>query len=114
MEKYCTAGQATDNIIWRMRFACWVTETTDTHSEHVILIAFPMQQWFRALLNVTVYVHMSVLLSCVVWCVQLCYLSQSFVCFFCVSYIYIYIYIYRVAQKMYTLFTHQYLWNKFK
>ena len=21
---------------------------------------------------------------------------------------------YRVAQKMYTLFTHQYLWNKFK
>ena len=22
--------------------------------------------------------------------------------------------IYRVAQKMYTLFTHQYLWNKFK
>ena len=29
-------------------------------------------------------------------------------------YIYIYIYIYRVAQKMCTLFTHQYLWNKFK
>jgi len=22
--------------------------------------------------------------------------------------------IYRVAQKMYTLFTHQYVWNKFK
>ena len=29
-------------------------------------------------------------------------------------YIYIYMYVYRVAQKMYTLFTHQYLWNKFK
>ena len=27
---------------------------------------------------------------------------------------YIGIKIYRVAQKMYTLFTHQYLWNKFK
>jgi hypothetical protein len=24
------------------------------------------------------------------------------------------VYIYRVAQKTYTLFTHQYLWNKFK
>ena len=28
--------------------------------------------------------------------------------------IYIYIYIHRVAQEMYTLFTPQYLWNKFK
>ena len=28
--------------------------------------------------------------------------------------IYVCMYIYRVAQKMYTLFTHQYLWNKFK
>ena len=27
--------------VWRMRFACWVTKTTDTHSEYVILIAFP-------------------------------------------------------------------------
>ena len=29
MEKHGTAGQATDNnIIRRMRFACWITETT--------------------------------------------------------------------------------------
>lgn len=25
----------------RMRFACWITEATDTHSEYVILVAFP-------------------------------------------------------------------------
>jgi hypothetical protein len=32
-EKYGTAGQATDdNIIRRMRFACWITKATDTHS----------------------------------------------------------------------------------
>jgi len=31
--------------IWRMRIACWITQTTDTHSEYVILIAFPLQQW---------------------------------------------------------------------
>ena len=27
--------------IWRMRFAYWVTKATNTHSEYVILIAFP-------------------------------------------------------------------------
>jgi len=42
VEKYGTAREATgDNIIWRMRFACWLTGAIDTHSEYVILIAFP-------------------------------------------------------------------------
>ena len=46
MEKHGTAGQATDdNIIQRMHFACWITKATDTHSQYVILIAFPQQQW---------------------------------------------------------------------
>ena len=45
-KKYGKDGQATDdNIILRMRFACWITKVTDTHSEYVILIAFPLQQW---------------------------------------------------------------------
>jgi hypothetical protein len=44
VEKYGTAIQATDdNIIWRMRFACWLTKFTDTHTEYVIFIAFPWQ-----------------------------------------------------------------------
>jgi hypothetical protein len=48
VEKYGTAGQATDgNIIRRMRFACWITKATDTHSECVTFIAFPLQQWLR-------------------------------------------------------------------
>ena len=33
--------------IWRMRIACWVTNATNRHSEHVILIAFLLQQWLR-------------------------------------------------------------------
>jgi len=33
--------------IWRMGIACWVTRATDTHSEYVILIAFPLQQWLH-------------------------------------------------------------------
>jgi hypothetical protein len=32
--------------IWRMRTACWIPKATDTHSEYVILMAFPIQQWF--------------------------------------------------------------------
>ena len=48
MEKYGTARQATDdNIIRRMRVACWITKATDTHLEYVVLIAFQRQQWLR-------------------------------------------------------------------
>jgi len=47
-------GQATDdNVIRRMRFACWVIKAPDTHThthththaEYVILIGFQLQQW---------------------------------------------------------------------
>ena len=31
--------------IWLMRFACWIPKAIYTHSEYVILIAFPRQQW---------------------------------------------------------------------
>jgi hypothetical protein len=59
VEKYCTARQATDeNIIRRMRFACWITKATDTYSEYVILIAFPWQQWLRERASMLrLYVH---------------------------------------------------------
>jgi hypothetical protein len=39
MRKYGRARQATDdNITRRMRFACWVTKATDTHSQYISLI----------------------------------------------------------------------------
>ena len=31
--------------IWRMRFACWIPEATNTHSEYVTLIAVFRLQW---------------------------------------------------------------------
>jgi hypothetical protein len=41
---YGRSGQATDdNIIWRMRIACWITKAANTHSEYVILNAFAGQ-----------------------------------------------------------------------
>ena len=40
-EKYDRARQVTDdNIIRRMRFACWINKSTDAHSEYVMIIAF--------------------------------------------------------------------------
>jgi hypothetical protein len=33
--------------IWRMRSACWIPKATNTHSECVMLIAFPLQQCLR-------------------------------------------------------------------
>jgi len=42
------AGQATgDSIIQLMRFACWTSKATDTHSEYVILIALLLQELLR-------------------------------------------------------------------
>ena len=41
MEKFGTARQATDDdIMGHMRFACWMTMATDTHSESEILLFF--------------------------------------------------------------------------
>jgi hypothetical protein len=48
VKKYGTAGQATDdNTIRRMRFACWITKVTNTHSEYEIPVVFSRQQWLR-------------------------------------------------------------------
>jgi hypothetical protein len=55
VEKYCTAGQATE---MRMRIACWIPKATDTHSEYVILIAFSRQQRFHERASMLrLYVH---------------------------------------------------------
>ena len=45
VEKYRTARQTTDdNTLWRMGFACWIPKATNTHSQYVLLITFPLQQ----------------------------------------------------------------------
>ena len=47
-QKYGTARQATDdNTILGTRFACWIRKAKNTHSEYVILTAFPLQQWLH-------------------------------------------------------------------
>jgi hypothetical protein len=58
VEKFDSARKTTDdNIMWRMRFACWTTKATDTHSEYVSPIAFPRQQWLRERLTLRLFVR---------------------------------------------------------
>ena len=49
--------------IRRMRIACWITKATDTHSEHVLLIAFPGLQWLQERPSVLRYTHIACLVS---------------------------------------------------
>jgi len=60
--KYGTAGQTTDvNIARRMRIACRITKATYTHSEYVITIPFPRQQWLRERSSLLRYTYRAVL-----------------------------------------------------
>ena len=62
MEECSTAGQATDdNIV--MRFVCRILKTTNTHSEYVLLITFPLQQWLHkraSVLHYTYFVRLAI------------------------------------------------------
>jgi hypothetical protein len=52
------ATQATDNnIVGLIRFACWITKVTDTHSEYVMFIAFPREKWLH-LSALILHVHL--------------------------------------------------------
>jgi len=52
--------------LWRMRIACWTHKATNTHSEHVIIIAFPLQQWLHERVSLLRYT-LPVLLSTEIW-----------------------------------------------
>ena len=53
--------------IWCMRIACWIPKVTNTHSEYVILIAFPLQQWLHERASMLRYTY----IVCLVQGVQL-------------------------------------------
>jgi len=38
--------------LWRMRIAPWITKTTDTLSEYLMFIAFPLLQWLHERVSV--------------------------------------------------------------
>ena len=97
VDKYEKLRQATDNIIRRMRFACWLTKATDTHSEYVILIAFPEQLWFRERAStLRLYIHFLYFSYLYVHCLPCSYLyvhclSCSYLYVHCLSCSYLYV-----------------------
>jgi hypothetical protein len=42
-----------------MRFACLINNTTNTHSEYVLVIAFPQQQWSRERTSMLQYTYIA-------------------------------------------------------
>ena len=46
-----------------MRFVCWITKATDTHSEYVIPTAFPRQQWLRERALILRYTYIACLVT---------------------------------------------------
>jgi hypothetical protein len=47
--------------IRRMHIACWITKATDIHSEYVICIAFPLQEWLHEHTSMLCYMYISFL-----------------------------------------------------
>ena len=43
--------------IQHMSVACWLPKPTNTHSEYVILIAFPLQQWLPERASMLCYMY---------------------------------------------------------
>jgi len=51
--------------IWRMRMACWIPKATNTHSQYITLIPFPLQYW----LHERAYMLRCTYIVCLVLCV---------------------------------------------
>ena len=49
--------------IWRVSCTCWIPKTTNTHSEYVILIAFPLQQSLYERSSMLCYTHVDCLVN---------------------------------------------------
>jgi len=60
--------------VWRKSIACWISKSTNTHSEYVILIDFPLKEWLHKCASVcsVIYAHRSLVLSVFCSVVILC------------------------------------------
>jgi hypothetical protein len=47
--------------IWRMRFACWIPQPTNTLLHYVTIIAFPLQQWLQEFASMLRYAYIACL-----------------------------------------------------
>ena len=47
--------------LWHVRIVCWMRKATNTHSEYVMLIAFPLKQWLHERVSMSCYNTLPVL-----------------------------------------------------
>ena len=52
--------------ILRMRIKCWIPKATNSHSEYVMLITFPLQQWLKERASMLRYTY----IACIVQTLQ--------------------------------------------
>jgi len=63
----------------RLYIACCITKATNTHSQYVILVSFPQQQWLQDRAFILSYTY----IACLVWWHSntTCFLASSFLRF---------------------------------
>ena len=59
MWKNTAEPQRPQMVIWRLRIGRYLTKATDTHSEYVILIAFPLQKWLHEDASILRYTYVA-------------------------------------------------------
>jgi len=59
----CRLWYNVENMVepWRMGMAWWIPKATDAHSEYVILIDFPLQQWLYERASMLPYMYITCL-----------------------------------------------------
>ena len=62
MKKYCRTGQATEDNIAHAH-CILAPKDTDAHSQYVILIVFPLQQWLPKGASILRYTHIASLVN---------------------------------------------------
>ena len=50
-----------------VRISCWILKTTNAHSEYVILIAFPLQEWLHECASMLFYTYTACLVYRQTW-----------------------------------------------
>ena len=45
--------------IRRMRIVCWIIKVTNAHSDYVIIITFPLQQWLPESASMLIYKYIA-------------------------------------------------------
>ena len=63
MWKYIVDRGRAQVTIWRMRISCWIPKATNTHSEYVLLIAFPRQRWLCERVSMLRYTYIACLVK---------------------------------------------------